>query len=160
MKIGIVKWLCSILSALFLVSGVPAPAQDRGSSSDQTEVKEFRLDADRLTKFGDAAKAMTAYANENKSLRDAVQQDQTILGTVRTIEKYPQIVLAIQKAGLTTREFAVMGMALVSSVMVVAMKKQGLIKEIPPAVSAENVAFIEQNYDKVESLMKNLQSDK
>ena len=157
---NLIQRSCGVLLAVCLVGTAPALAQNQAPSSDEAEVKEFRLDSGKLNKFGIAAKSMMAYANENKSLRDAVQQDQTILGTVRTIEKYPQIVLAIQNAGLTTREFAVMGMTLVSSVMVAAMKKQGLIKEVPATVSAENVAFVEQNYGKVESLMKNLQADK
>ena len=148
----------STLTAVFLMGSVLA-AQNRAPTTDEAEVKDFRLDADKLAKFGTAANSMMAYANDNKSLRDAVQHDQTILGTVRTIEKYPQIVLAIRNAGLTTREFAVMGMALVTSVMTVVMKKQGLIKEIPSTVSAENVTFVEQNYDKVEGLMKSMQTD-
>jgi uncharacterized membrane protein YukC len=48
----------------------------------------------------------------------------------------------------------VISLALLNDVMIVGMKKQGLIKEYPSdAITAENAAFVEQNYDKLQQAL-------
>jgi hypothetical protein len=47
---------------------------------------------------------------------------------------------------------------LMGATMAVGMKTQGQLKEIPPSVSPENAAFVEQNYDKINASMTKLMS--
>ncbi len=56
------------------------------------------------------------------------------------------------------REYSVMTMTLVTSAMAVGMKQQGYLKEMPPSVSAENVAFVEKNMDKITEMMSSMQA--
>jgi hypothetical protein len=52
-----------------------------------------------------------------------------------------------------------MSATILTTGMVVGMRKQGAIKEIPPMVSAANAAFVEQNYDKISALLTKMQAD-
>ena len=145
--------------------GVAAPQGKRGaqaSDPDQAEMTGFRLTMDNLDKFATASTGMLKYRKEKQSLEDSMSNDadaRTISGMVRTVEKYPALVSVIKNAGLSVRDYSVMSGTLVTSAMAVGMKKQGLIPQIPPTVSAENAAFVDKNYDKIEALMKTLRGD-
>jgi len=58
---------------------------------------------------------------------------------------HPQVGPILKAAGLSAREYLLISLAWMSGGMAVAFKKQGLLKELPPEVSAENVAFLEKN---------------
>ena len=162
------KRMCGVLLVAVLMGcagGVAAPQGKRGaqaSDPDQAEMTSFRLTMDNLDKFATASKGLLKYQKEKQSLEDSMSNDadaRTISGMVRTVEKYPALVSVIKSAGLSVRDYSVMSGTLVTSAMAVGMKKQGLIPQIPPTVSAENAAFVDKNYDKIEALMKTLRGD-
>ena len=160
------KRFCSVAIICLFLSHAVAPAVAQlnpaaSSNGDQEEIKNFRLNMARLEQYTAASKALAAYAKENPSVQESSQNGQdakTISDVVKRVEKYPGAVAAIQTAGLSPREFAVMGLTLFTVGMMVALKKQGNIKAIPATVLPENVAFFEQNYDKIESVVKAMQA--
>ena len=52
------------------------------------------------------------------------------------------------------REYVVMTATMMNSIMIVMLKKQGMIQEYPASISRENAAFLEQNYDRVPKIME------
>ena len=159
------RLLCSVfLAAVCTVSFAgSAAAQKRPGTddADTAEVKSFRLDMNRLNKFGAATKSLMALPKERNELQKKMEDGasvKTIDGMVQSMNKYPSVVSAITGAGLTVREYSVMTMTLVTSAMAVGMKQQGLMKETPPTVSAENVSFVEQNFEKISEMMSSMQA--
>jgi hypothetical protein len=133
----------------------------QASDPDQVEMTGFHLNLDNLERFAAASKGMMKYPKEKQSLQDAMSDSadaRTISGMVRTVEKYPALAREIKSAGLTVRDYSVMSGTLVTTAMAVGMRKQGILPQIPPTVSAENAAFVEKNYDKIDALMKSLRS--
>ena len=71
--------------------------------------------------------------------------------------KSPAVAAAIQKAGMSVREYLLTSVTLMTARMVVGMKKQGQkLDQLPGTVSQENLAFVEQNYPKIEKLLNGL----
>ena len=145
------------LSLLILAFTQQGRAAD---DKDEREVAAFRLDMAKVNRFAAASKSMVQYQkehNEVKESEDSDQNPQTLDAMVRKMNTHPAFVKIIQNAGMTPREYALTTLSLVTTGMAVSMKKQGALKEYPPSVSRENAAFVEQNYDKIEGLMKGLQ---
>lgn len=71
--------------------------------------------------------------------------------------KYPEAAAAIQKAGMSVREFFLTSVTLMTTTLAVGLKKQGQkLDQLPGTVSPENLAFVEQNYPKIEKLLNGL----
>lgn len=127
------------------------------SAADTKEYRDFRLTMDNVNKYVAASKAIVKLMHDNPELEQQLESQSdatTIDAAVKTTEKYPEVTGAIKNAGLSTRDFVVMGGTLTGAEMAVGMKKQGQIKDYPPAVSPENIAFVEQNWDKLNAMMK------
>jgi hypothetical protein len=140
---------------------IPSLAQ-RDTDPDEQEVTNFRLSMDNFNKFSSSTAALMKLTHADPKLRDQVTEEQkgkTIAQAVAAIDKYPSVVSAIKSGGLSVHEYIVMTATIMTSSMVVGMKKQGTIKEIPPMVSAANAAFVEQNYDKITALLTKMQAD-
>jgi len=65
----------------------------------------------------------------------------------------------INAAAIKPREFLIVTGALIGDFMAVGMKKSGTIKEYPASISPENAAFVEQNYDKLQSMLTPVMSN-
>ena len=146
---------------LLVVAGVAAPqAGQRGNPPDDADSKEYRgyrLTMDNVNKFVAASKALVKLSHDNPELEKEMESQsdaRTIEDAVKTTEKYPAVTAAIKGAGLTTRDFVVMTGTLMGAEMAVGMKKQGQIKQYPPSVSPENAAFVEENWEKLNAMMK------
>lgn len=143
------------------VVGMSAPqAAQRGNppaDPDSKEYRSYRLTMENVGKFVAASKALVRLSHDNPDLEKDMESQsdaRTIEDAVRTTEKYPAVTAAIKSAGLTTRDFVVMTGTLMGAEMAVGMKKQGQIKQYPPSVSPENAAFVEQNWDRLNAMMK------
>lgn len=153
-------------SALLLLSALgisrPQAAPQPGNppnDADSKEYRNYRLTMENINKFVAASKALVKLSHDNPGLEKDMESQSdasTIDEAVKTTEKYPAVTNAIKDAGLTTRDFVVMTGTLMSAQMAVGMKKQGQIKQYPPSVSPENAAFVEQNWDKLNAMMKSV----
>jgi|HubBroStandDraft_6_1064221.scaffolds.fasta_scaffold1180497_1 hypothetical protein len=138
----------------------PQAAPPRGNppaDADSKEYRSYHLTMENVGKFVAASKALVKLSHDNPDLEKDMESQsdaRTIQDAVRTTEKYPAVTAAIKSAGLTTRDFVVMTGTLMGAEMAVGMKKQGQIKQYPPSVSPENAAFVEQNWDRLNAMMK------
>ena len=137
----------------------PPPRGNPPDDADSKEYKNFRLTMENVNKFVAASKSLVKLSHDNPDLEKQMESQadaRTIDDAVTTTEKYPAVTAAIKSAGLTTRDFVVMTGTLMGAEMAVGMKKQGQIKQFPPSVSAANAAFVEQNWDKLNAMMKSV----
>jgi hypothetical protein len=146
-----------LLSAAGLAAQQAPPRGAAPDDADSKEYRNYRLTMDNVDKFVAASKALVKLSHDNPGLEKEMESQQdaiTIEQAVKTTEKYPAVTAAIKSAGLTTRDFVVMTGTLMGAEMAVGMKKQGRINQYPPSVSPENIAFVEQNWDKLNAMMK------
>jgi hypothetical protein len=152
---------CLLIAALSLSAAVAAPQKTRGGTdADERQVTAFRLSMDNFNKFGNASAALMKVTQGDPSLRKQMEEEQkgkNLQEETAALERHPSVVAAIRSAGLAAREYIVMTASIISTAMVVGMKKQGMITELPPIVSAENAAFVDQNYEKISAMLKKMQ---
>ena len=145
-----------IAAALLLaISGSGASAQtrtnkDRGDDPDMREIRDFRLNIDDLQKFVTATKAISDNKSSVRCMEDKSPSDAPTLDAgEKLLNGCQEVVAALRKARLAPREYLAMNAAIFSDFLLVGMKKQGTIQEYPSSISPENAAFIEQNFDKL-----------
>jgi hypothetical protein len=73
------------------------------------------------------------------------------------IKQFPPLAAALRSAGMTPREYATFTLAMLQASLVVGFKKSGMLKELPPGVSAENVKFVEAHEAELMAIQKALQ---
>ncbi len=124
---------------------------------DVTEVRACQLTQEKIDKLAAANEALSRLAKTDPALRRQMEDDdsdRSIAEMARNLEaKYPKAAKAIEGAGLKVREFVVLELAFTNDLMIVGMKRQGLLKVYPAgAITPENIAFVEQNYEKLKAL--------
>lgn len=72
------------------------------------------------------------------------------------IRKVPVLMSGLRTAGLPPRDYAKFMMASIQAGMVAGLRKQGLLKEIPKDVPAENVRFMEEHEAELQALQQEL----
>jgi hypothetical protein len=145
-------------------SGSQASAGTAGQSgapsdADANEYKNYRLNMNNVTQYVTATKAILKVMNDDPEVKKQLESQRdvpTIDEAVKTTEKFPAVTAAIETTGLTTRDYVVISGTLMGVTMAVGMKRQGQIKAYPTTVLPENVAFVEKNYEKLNSMMKAL----
>ena len=141
--------------SLIAVTGSAASAAAQrpvDSNPDVVEIRHYQLTMGKIDNFVAATAALKKLADTDPSLNkqmNADKDDETISQKAADWDlHFPQAAVVVRAHGLSTREYIVITMALINDVMVVGMKKQGAIKDYPPnAITPENAAFVEQNYD-------------
>jgi len=155
--------VCAALLAL--VAAAPAIGQGNkpvDKSPDVVEVRQYRLTMDKIDKLVSATGAVNKLILSDPALRKRMdansEEDKSIDQKARRIEaEFPQAAAVLRSNGFSAREYIVMSLAFINDLMFVGMKKQGAIKEYPPAsITPENAAFVEQNYDKLQEISKKL----
>jgi hypothetical protein len=115
------------------------------------EKKETTTEADdaRLEKLN-ARKEELSKAMEGLSMGDA----DTLSDMEARIREVPPLMTGLRAANLAPRDYAKFTMAALQAGMVAGLKKQGVLKEVPKDVSAENVKFIEEHEAELQALQK------
>lgn len=124
-------------------------------------MKNYRLSKDKLDKYEAASQNLMVLSKKDPSMKNAMSRDasaKTLDDSVKLMEtKYPAAAAAIQKSGLSVHEYMIMTMALVTTTMAAGMKKSGQpLEHLPASVSPENLAFVEQNYPRIEKMLKSM----
>ena len=93
-------------------------------------------------------------ATDDGSLANA----QTLSEMAAAIDRQPIVANALRSAGMSSREYSVMTMALLQASMWAGMKKQGLVKEkdMPKDINPANVTFIEQHEAEMTALQQRM----
>src|ERR1700722_7875495 len=167
---GHFKRLAAVVAATLLLFNTLAAAQSSPDSSqkedsDAKEMRAFRLTVPKLDQFEVATNGMSKVLHDHPELKKKINEEpdapadsedkgeHKIDRSVKSIEAMPEISAAVKDSGLSVREYVVMSFTLVSTLMVVTLKKQGMIAEYPPNVSLENAAFIEHNFERASKVM-------
>jgi hypothetical protein len=136
-----------------LLTAVVAQTRKRADSPDIQEIREYRLSLDKIQRYVDSYKIMAQDPAAAPCFNKPPGNQPTLDLGQKQIESCPSAVADLKKAGLAPREFLILGGSLMRGVFAMEMKHRGQIKEYPPtAVSPENAAFLDQNYDKVKAL--------
>jgi hypothetical protein len=113
-----------------------------------TEAEQKQLDAlrERQEQLEDSAD--NPLGGDTKSLSEMEAR----------IREYPPLMQALQKEGMTPREYAKFWLAFIQAAFVQGFKKSGMLKEIPPEVNPENVKFIEEHAAEIEAMQKEFEA--
>jgi len=138
----------------------PAPDQD----PDVAEVRAYQLTQEKIDKLAAANEALSKLTKADPALRRQMENDDDDRSieqmTKNLATKYPRAAKAIEGAGLKVREFVVLELAFTNDLLIVGLKRQGLLKAYPPGtITAENIAFVEQHYDKLKALADQFEAD-
>ena len=116
----------------------------------RTEAEDRRVDA--LEKqIDDAEKEFEALAPPDDS-----DNSQTIADAARKIASMPHMADALKSAGLSAHEFATFETAMMQAGFAAGFKKAGMLKELPPGVSPENVQFVLDHEAELQQIQKDL----
>jgi len=144
----------AVLSTALLSAAPQTRAKNATNDPDLKEMRDYRLNMDVLQKYVNAYKAAMSDQKAQACFKNSPP------GNAPTLDKGEKMitdctaaVAALKSAGLKPREFLIITAQLIGDMMAVEMKKQGTIKEYPPAISPENAAFFEQNFDKIKVLI-------
>jgi hypothetical protein len=86
-------------------------------------------------------------------------EDAQTLGQLESkIRKSPPMMAGLKAASLSPREYATCMLSMLQSAIAVGMKKAGMLKDLPPGVSAENVKFVEDHEAELKALQKEFQA--
>lgn len=116
-----------------------------------TDAESARLDqlneeVDRLERDDDDDDAEEAIAGPSQTLSDMVQR----------LDKVPGVAAAIRRAGLSTREFATMQLALLQASLTYGIMKASGRTTLPASVDVnpDNIKFVQQHEADIERVMK------
>jgi hypothetical protein len=162
MKPSLVVTLAVNVIALVATAGfaIPAGAQGSDNDPDLVEIRHYRLTMDKIEKFVSITQQVASLAANDPDLQkrmeaDSESDDKTLEQMVKRYDSsFPSAVAVIHRNGMSTREYFLVSLAFMNDYMIVGTKKQGAIKEYPPnAITPENAAFVEQNFDKLKAIV-------
>ena len=115
------------------------------------ESKENRTEADD--------RRIEALERQLESVSHAMDGgDARTLGEMeRAIAKMPYMPEALARAGLAPREYAKFSLTMLQAGMVAGMKKAGMMRDLPPGVSMENVQFMIDHEKEIAALTAMMQ---
>ena len=152
-----------VSAAVYVWVALVAPlawAQD-GAQADVREVKAYRLTLPKVASYYAATKSLRKVAAADPKACTAVEpaegeDEKTFSGRAKEIEaSYPKVIPLLKAEGLTVREFLVLTLVQMQAGMAVYAKSQGM-KELPPEVNPENVAFMEQHKKELDVMQAEL----
>jgi hypothetical protein len=147
-------------------STAPEPA-----ASDVTSTTTIAAKGDALQDFTLSMARVDAYLSATRNIAALVHTDPS-LGSIAAmdvsnedaaqystrVDQHPEIVAAISDAGLSPREFALTGEALVTAMMTESALESGALKQIPANVNPQLVEFVRQNKSALNAKWKSPQA--
>jgi hypothetical protein len=153
------------VSVSFLLSmALVAPtvrAQD-SASADEREVKAYRLTMEKINQMTAATKSLRKLAATDPKACAAVERDEENQGgslnkQAKRIETaYPKVIPVLKAHGLTVREYLLITGAQLQAGAVLFLKEATKMKELPPSVNRENVAFMEEHKKELDAITREL----
>jgi hypothetical protein len=96
-------------------------------------------------------------AEEEAQMMREQEDESSVGGAIRELEREPALVAAIRSVGLTTREFVLTQTALFQASFAHGAHKAGHLKEIPEEIPPEHVAFVAQHEQELAAMWKRWQ---
>lgn len=120
----------------------------------------FELSMDRVDRWIDANRKISAVVQQDRSLEDVVaaNANEPRDTYIARLESSPRVAAAIESAGLTTREYALTTETLIGSVLALGMVDAGAIPELPPAMrDSQPLRFVQANRAEIDAKLQALQ---
>lgn len=102
----------------------------------------------------EARKAELEEATDNPLGGDA----RTLSEMETRIRNYPPMAQALQREGMTPREYAKFWLTFLQAAFAHGFQKSGMLKELPPDVHPENVKFIVQHQAEITAMQKEFEA--
>ncbi len=130
-----------------------------GDDQLSTELQTYRLTMPRVEQFAQAVRNLQELTRTDPAVRARMEElggeeDQTPGELANAIERDPQLRAAIERTGLSVREYMLVSLAFTQAAMAHRFQQEGLMQELPPGVPPENVAFIRENEERLRPLME------
>jgi hypothetical protein len=136
------------------VSASASASEQRGTVTDDADVKDYRLTMDKVNRYYDAFREFTIAAG-NRAESDTLEDFESIDALVKEIEQEPKVVAAVRRAGLSVREYVVMSFSLMMAGMANEVLKvqpnanlDSLAREME--IPAENLRFVREHQAEIE----------
>ena len=144
--------------ALLVLTPAASAQKEAQEAADAKAVAAYRLTMPALKKYEAVADQLVAWLKTNPvpQAGEAVssRDDMSIDEMASEIVKVKAVASALQKAGMTPREYVVFTLAMAEAGIGVAMKKMGHAPDAPAA----NVKFMEDNATLIAALQKKVES--
>ena len=143
-----------------LAQPVPEPTPDYDPT--MAEVRTYPLTMDKVEKLTAAIDALSRLEAADPALKAKMDaepsDDPTVDEKVQSLDtRFPEAANVVHQNGLTSRDYIIVSLAFLNDVAFVAMKRQGAIQSYPPgAITPQNAAFVEANYDMLERLSEKI----
>lgn len=142
-----------------------APAGGSGES-DLDEIRGYRLRMDKIRRFYDAGARLAAAARGMDSAQMKLDADdgspQTVDAMAAQIERLPVARAAIEGAGLSAREYALISLSYMQAAMAGAVAEQQRMDDATAAekmkASADNIRFVREHKAELERLQREAQA--
>lgn len=146
-----------LASLLVTATGARASQFDSGvSSSDAKQIYSYTLNMDQVQKMAAATRALRELGKSHPEINQ-VREARSIDAMLQNLQRSPEAVAAINRSGLTPREYVLCLMTVMQASMAVGFKKSGAFTQYPPEllqqISRANLDFTEQHFDEIQKLM-------
>ncbi len=139
--------------------GTASPGVNQGeptaAAGTEVELGDYPLQMERVRGWARALENLHDVAEEDPQALERAEMDpDASLGeTVARIEAEPQVRQAIERAGISIRDYVLTGLALFQAMFMAEAMEAGTIQSIPEGVNARNVEFVRQNRAEIERLL-------
>lgn len=131
------------------------------------EARKIEAELEALSKKEEPTEADQKRMEELEAKQSALEEsmDNPLGGESRTladmearIRKYPPMMQALNREGMTPREYATFWLAFIQAAFAHGFQKGGMLKELPPEVNAENVKFVAEHEAEIQAMQKELEA--
>jgi hypothetical protein len=149
----------ALLASASLFSHAQAPVS-------VADIRAFELTPDALRAYREVNENLFAAMEENPRLlaelededEDDLDEEQALRAMISIFESEPAARRAVESAGISVREFALINATLIPAYIAVQMRQAGFGGEVPDYLSPQHIQFAEQNGAEIEALFELLQA--
>lgn len=146
------------------VAAVSAGTQPAAGPYTAKEIAGYRLTAPVFQRFDRASRRLAAAIQQDARLagnppftRDVALLDDVVVAAA-TLESRlrtePVLAAALEKSGITVREYTTFALALVAARLAYGFVQSGAMRFVPEGVARDNVAFVETHRDAVIDVLR------
>lgn len=134
----------------------PAPAATVSQAS--AEDAGVELTMDKVEAWIAASKNLAAAEQADASLDSAMNaSEEDSVQYASRLESTPKLRAAIEQAGMSARDYALVSESLVASLMAVGAVEAGALKEIPEGMNPRHIEFVRAHRAEIETMMQQAQ---
>jgi hypothetical protein len=155
--------LYAVLVLALAACSKPAPTTDAAApaatvSQAPAEDADVELTMDKVEAWIAASKNLAAAEQADASLDSAMNaSEEDGVQYAARLESTPKLRAAIEQAGMSARDYALVSESLVASLMAVGAVEAGALKEIPEGMNPKHIEFVRAHRAEIETMMQQAQ---